>query len=241
MAKFITGTDLEEAVYSIIWDASQTLMIVSPFVKLDGYFKKLFEKHIDDPKLHLLLVFGKNEGNESKSLGKNDFDFFKNFKNVSIIYEATLHAKYYGNESKGVITSINLHDYSFKNNIEFGVYSELSLLNSFTNQADKQAWEKCLEIAENGEAIFIKRPVYKKKFLNTLTGNKEFVKSEILHDSTDLIYSFNIKNRSDRKRLNDFPDHIDSENKNDAMPTREQIENGKSETYTPVQAETQSR
>ena len=38
MAKFITGKELEDAVYSIIWDAEQTLMIVSPFVKLDNYF-----------------------------------------------------------------------------------------------------------------------------------------------------------------------------------------------------------
>ena len=59
-----------------------------------------------------------------------DFDYFKEFKNISIVYVPTLHAKYYANESKGVITSLNLYDYSFKNNIEFGVVSERSLLKS---------------------------------------------------------------------------------------------------------------
>src|SRR5688572_17042033 len=120
MAKFITGEELEKAVYDIIWDATETLMIVSPFIKLDDYFKRLFDKHINNPKIHFIIVFGKNEGEVSKSLSNSDFDYFKKFLNISVIYVPHLHAKYYGNESKGVITSINLHDYSFKNNIEFG-------------------------------------------------------------------------------------------------------------------------
>ena len=63
MSKFITGKELEEAVYNIIWGADNTLLILSPYIKLDKYFKELFENHIDKHKLELIIVFGKNEGN----------------------------------------------------------------------------------------------------------------------------------------------------------------------------------
>lgn len=57
MAKFITGNDLEKVVYDIIWEAKNMLLIVSPYIKLDDYFKKLFDKHANNPKVHLLIVF----------------------------------------------------------------------------------------------------------------------------------------------------------------------------------------
>ena len=125
MSKFITGKDLEDTVYDIIWEAKETLLIVSPFVKLDDYFKELFDKHKNEPNLHLIVVFGKNENAVRKSLSKDDFDYFKKFLNISIIYVPNLHAKYFGNEQKGVITSINLYDYSFKNNIELSYISSI--------------------------------------------------------------------------------------------------------------------
>ena len=79
MAKFITGENLENAVYEIIWEAESNLLIVSPFIKLDDYFKRLFDKHMNNPKLHILIVFGKNEREVSRSLSKNDFDYFKKY------------------------------------------------------------------------------------------------------------------------------------------------------------------
>ena len=73
----------------------RTLLIVSPFIKLDDYFKELFDKHKNNPKIHLILVFGKNENDIKRSMSKSDFDYFNKFLNVSIIYVPNLHAKYY--------------------------------------------------------------------------------------------------------------------------------------------------
>lgn len=225
MAKFITGQDLEKAVYDIIWEAQETLLIVSPFIKLDDYFKKLFDKHLNNPKLHFLIVFGKNEKEVSRSLSKSDFEYFKKLLNVSIVYVPNLHAKYYGNETKGVITSINLYDYSFKNNIEFGVYSEVSILNSFTTSTDKDAWQTCHQIAEQNEAVFIKRPVYEKKLLSVLLG-KNYIKSDILLDVTDKFYSqYNLsKNKNLIKTILDFPDELELGSQSQQRPTREETE-----------------
>lgn len=224
MAKFITGKDLEDAVYEIIWEAESNLLIVSPFIKLDGYFKKLFDKHINNPKLHILIVFGKNENEISRSLSNDDFDFFKKFLNISIVYVPNLHAKYYGNEKKGVITSINLYDYSFKNNIEFGVYSELNILNKFTTNADDLAWETCWELAQKSEAIFIKRPLFEKKILSSLLG-KNYIKSDILHDTTDKFYKrFYNKATTEVKTLAEFPPELSLGSEQIVRPNREDLE-----------------
>ena len=122
MAKFITGNELTEEIYEIIHKAKKQLLIVSPYIKLDDYFKKeVFKHQIKNDELHVVIAFGKNEKNPQKSFKKEDFEYFKEFRNISIVYVPNLHAKYYGNEKKGVITSINLYDYSFKNNIVFDV------------------------------------------------------------------------------------------------------------------------
>ena len=228
MSTFLTGKELEDTIYDIIWEAEQSLLIVSPYIKLDGYFKELFEKHLNNPKLRLTVVFGKNEKDVNKSLRNTDFDFFKQFPNVSIIYVPDLHAKYYGNEKKGMITSINLYDYSFKNNIEFGVYSEQSVLNKFSKSADVEAWNYCMDLAHDYETVYVKRPVYKAK-KTIINLGKEFIKSEVLLDLTDNFYGKK-KNRTDSgKRLDDFPDELDFNS--DVRPERIWEEEEKSGKY----------
>lgn len=222
MAKFISGEELEKVIYDIIWDAKKTLLIVSPFIKLDDYFKRLFDNHANNPSLHLIIVFGKNEGSPSKSLSKIDFEYFKKFLNISIIYVPNLHAKYYGNKTKGVISSINLYDYSFKNNIEFGVYSKVNMLNKLITTEDQKAWNTCIQIAENNEAVFIKRPVYEKKLIIM----KNYIKSDVLHDITENMYNlFNPNAKSHViKRIKDFKESIELGSKQSERPNREKFE-----------------
>lgn len=216
MSKFVTGKDLEDVVYNIIWDAQKIILVVSPYIKLDDYFKKLFNKHVHNPKLHLLLLFGKNEKDIKRSFSKSDFDYFQDFPNVSIVYSPSLHAKYYGNENKGVITSINLYDYSFINNIEFGVYSETSLLGNFANSPDKDAWETCMDIANESEVVFVKRPVYEKKLLS-----KNFVHSRVILDETEKFYKSFKKKEASKKKLFDFPEELFIGSTNEERPERE--------------------
>lgn len=230
MNKFLTGKELEEAIYNIIWEAERTLLIVSPFVKLDDYFKKLFQKHTLNPKLHILIVFGKNEKDVNRSLNKADFDFFKSFPNISIVYVPTLHAKYYGNENMGMITSINLYDYSFKNNIEFGVYYEHKLINSFFSSADDDAWDECMKIAQNNEVVYINRPVYKSA---NLGFSKNYVRSEVLYDSTDKFYGSAPAKKSTNKKLDEFPDELKLSDLTSERPTREVVEQASTTSKEP--------
>ncbi|WP_158850593.1 phospholipase D family protein [Algibacter sp. L1A34] len=186
MANFITGNQLTEEVYDVIHKAKKHLLIVSPYIKLDDYFKEeLFENHKKNSELHIIIGFGKNEKNPQRSLKKEDLNYFKDFPNVSIIYIPKLHAKYYANEKKGIITSINLYDYSFKNNVEFGVISETSRFGG--SGIDKEAWDATMNILGDNHTVYIRRPNYKKKFLG-----KDYLGSETNLDLTDELLSGNL-------------------------------------------------
>lgn len=223
MSKFLTGNALNDAIEKTIWDAEEKLLIVSPYIKLDDHFKKLFYKHEQNPDLHLMLVFGKNETEVKRSMSKEDFDYFKKFPNVSIVHVPNLHAKYYGNEFQGVITSINLYDFSFKNNIEFGVYSEQSFINTFKKTADNEAWNTCFEIAESHDAVFIKRPIFQHKGI-LITKSRNYVGSKILLDETDQFYGMFKKQRPSGRKFIDFPPELDFEDNPGERPIREKEE-----------------
>jgi len=178
MPKFLTGKELEEAIYDIIYEAENMLLIVSPFIKLDNYFRKLFDKHISNSELRIIIVFGKNEKHVERSFNLDDFEYFKKFPNISIVYTQNLHAKYYADENRGIVTSVNLYDYSFKNNIEFGVFSEAILIVG-REKHDRETREKCMEIIAESDVVYLRQPQYKKKFLG-----KDYVGSTTIYDST---------------------------------------------------------
>lgn len=203
MAKFLTGKNLEDVIYDIIYKAENVLLIVSPYIRLDGYFKNLFDNHQHNPKIHIIIIFGKNEGRVEKSLSADDFEYFRKFHYITIVYVPSLHGKYYGNDREGVVTSINMHDYSFTHNIEFGVHHQTSIFDSIKESTDQAAWNYCREMTDNNDVILAKRPVYEKKLLGL---SKNFLKSETLFDATRNLLS----NLSyEKKRINDFPEFIE--------------------------------
>ncbi|POY34705.1 hypothetical protein C3K47_18905 [Solitalea longa] len=222
MSKFVTGKDLEEAIYEIIWNADEHLLIVSPYIKLGEYFKKLFNHHENNPKLQITLVFGKNEGEVSKSLNKDDFEFFKKFPNISIVYVPNLHAKYYANDDKGIITSINLYDASFQNNIEFGVFNESKLI-SIATSADQSAWNYSWDFIENSDVVFVRRPYYDKKTVLGFGYSKNYVKSIVHVDETEYFYGRSFNRSYKKRKLNEFDDEYYIGAGNEPMPTREEV------------------
>lgn len=79
MSTFLTGGALEKEIDKIIWDAEEVLLIVSPYIKLDTHFKELFEKHINNHLLKIVLVFGKNEKKLVKVLANKILNFLNSF------------------------------------------------------------------------------------------------------------------------------------------------------------------
>ena len=126
MAKFIHETELNFEVENIFKNAEETLILISPYIKLHERFISVLKTKLKNYNLKIFIVFGKNEQDMGKSLRKEDLDFFKTFPNIEIRYEKRLHAKYYANERSARISSMNSYSYSQDNNIEVGLLADIN-------------------------------------------------------------------------------------------------------------------
>jgi hypothetical protein len=222
MTKFLTGRKLEEKLTDIIWEAKQHVVIMSPFIKLDEHVKSIFDKIKASHEVYLILLFGKNEGYKQKSFNKSDFEYFKEFKNIAILYHKDLHAKHYCNEKGALITSLNLYDYSMVNNIEYGVYFTKNILNPAEKLFDETFEFTDELIFEKSDLVFLKRPQYKKKMLGL---SKTYQDSAILYDISE---SFFKGRKYEEKKLNDFDyeKFSDLDRVYDVKPKRKDLNKG---------------
>lgn len=114
MAEFLTTHQTAASIESIVRDAKQKLVLVSPYLQLSkAFFGRL--KDADERGVKIILIYGKEE---LKPAEKNQF---MNLRNLSLCFCENLHAKCYYNEGNMVITSMNMYEYSEKNNREMGV------------------------------------------------------------------------------------------------------------------------
>ena len=85
MAKFIYGNDLNSEIGRIFSTANKYLLIISPYIKLHEHYASILLEKRNIPELRVVLVFGKNEEDKSKSLSSVDLEFFKSFSNIEIL------------------------------------------------------------------------------------------------------------------------------------------------------------
>lgn len=180
MAKFLKGNELNSELEKIFETAQNVIILISPYIKLHDRYKSTLLTKLEEPDVKIIVLFGKNEEDMSKSMKQEDFDFFKQFPNIEILFENRLHAKYYANESKAILTSMNLYGFSQNNNIEAGILMEKKSIASFTggNNLDAETWNYFNQVLEQAELLFDKQPVYNKNLL----GFKKYVTSEIETD-----------------------------------------------------------
>lgn len=114
MAKFLRTSGISHEIEEIIVNAQSSLVIVSPYLKInDNLIERLMGKSLSH--IEIVFVYGKSD------LSKNEYQKVKGIPNVTLYYYQKLHAKCYFNESKMLITSMNLYEFSEKNNREMGV------------------------------------------------------------------------------------------------------------------------
>ena len=119
MAKFLNTKKSISEIEDLIRDAGQTLILISPYLKLSKDFKELLSYRNSKDKI-TTVIFGKVES----------------LQFVILKYKDDLHAKCYMNDEKMIITSLNLYDFSMNNNKEMGVLIEKS------NENDKELFEE---------------------------------------------------------------------------------------------------
>lgn len=170
MAKFITGNKLNLELEMLLEKANESIILISPFIKLHHHYESVLKTKIDNPDIEVTIVFGKNEEDISRSMSESDFNFFKQFPNIQIRFEKRLHAKYYANESCAILTSMNLYSFSQDNNIEAGILVNTSSLASNliiggTDDVDKEAWKYFKRVIEQSDLLFERIPEFESKML----------------------------------------------------------------------------
>jgi phosphatidylserine/phosphatidylglycerophosphate/cardiolipin synthase-like enzyme len=119
MAKFLTTTGTSYHIENIILGATKELYLVSPYLQIS---KTLLERLKDASQsgVNIKIVYGKNQ------LKDDQLNNLKRLKNTQLYFSENLHAKCYFSESQMVITSMNMYEFSEKNNREMGIFIERS-------------------------------------------------------------------------------------------------------------------
>ncbi len=115
MAKFLNTSATNYYLEELIKEASDRLILISPFLKLNDRIKELLEDK-DRLKIDVRIVYGKSELQPMEISWLNKLSF------VRTSFCKNLHAKCYINERSCIITSLNLYEFSQVNNNEMGVH-----------------------------------------------------------------------------------------------------------------------
>ncbi|MGV3598864.1 MAG: phospholipase D family protein [Bacteroidota bacterium] len=130
MAEFLTTNGTSYHIENIILGARKKLVLVSPYLQISKTFLERL-KDASKKDVTITIIYGKDElkPSEKKSLLE--------LKNLEIHYFQNLHAKCYFNEYEMVITSMNMYEFSEKNNREMGVY--------ITKEKDQTLFQKAVD------------------------------------------------------------------------------------------------
>ena len=115
MAKFLNTSATNYYLEELIKGASDRLILISPFLKLNNRIKELLEDK-NRLKIDVRIVYGKSE------LQPEEINWLKELTFVRTSFCKNLHAKCYINEESCIVTSLNLYEFSQVNNNEMGVF-----------------------------------------------------------------------------------------------------------------------
>ncbi|HEV7280188.1 MAG TPA: phospholipase D family protein [Pirellulaceae bacterium] len=117
MAKFLNTSATNYFLEELIKTARDRLILISPYLKLNDRIKELLEDK-NRLKIDVRIVYGKNE------LQPEEINWLRGLEFIRTSFCKNLHAKCYLNESRCIVTSLNLYEFSQVNNNEMGVLIE---------------------------------------------------------------------------------------------------------------------
>jgi phosphatidylserine/phosphatidylglycerophosphate/cardiolipin synthase-like enzyme len=143
MARFLDTTAVSDRIVQVIKTAAERLTLVSPYLKMNRRVKELLEEKSLMKALNISVVYGKNE------LHPDEMNWLKSQEQIKTWFRKSLHAKCYLNEKEAVITSMNLHEFSGKENDEMG----LQVLRSEEPALYEEIRKEVDRIIQNSEQI----------------------------------------------------------------------------------------
>lgn len=152
MAKFLNTSATNYFLEELIKNASERLILISPFLKLNDRIKQLLEDK-NRLKIDVRIVYGKNELQLEETNWLNELSF------IRTSYCNNLHAKCYLNEESCIVTSLNLYEFSQVNNNEMGVFFS----RNDDSELYKEAYEEAQRIIRISEEVRISLEKIKSK------------------------------------------------------------------------------
>ena len=150
MAKFITTKQITSALEELIKKADEKLYIVSPYLKLSKDFRELLTFRNTNRK-DTKIIFGKQE------LNPEQMTFLQGLRFVYLFFSEDLHAKCYINDTKMIITSMNLYDFSMINNKEMCILIDKAVAEDV--QVYDEAWSEIDFIEKTSKPFdFVSKP-----------------------------------------------------------------------------------
>lgn len=196
MSQFLYGHALNASVEKIMREAEKWLILVSPYIKLNHRYIDELKALKARPKCRILICFGKSDGQYHKSFDTDALVFLKEMPNIKIVYDERLHAKFYANENRSLLTSMNLYDYSQDNNIEVGVESVNSSILKRSG-LDAESWNYFNNVIDSAQVVFDRVPKFKKAVLGIIDT---YVGSETIIDEIEIPEISTSKQRSNDKK-----------------------------------------
>ena len=129
MAKFLNTRKAVSEIDDLIRNAGQTLILISPYLKLAKDFRDLLTYRNSKDKVTIIIF-------REQALKIDELTFLEELRLVKLKSNDSLHAKCYVNDEKMIITSLNLYEFSMANNKEMGVLVEKS------NPHDQELFEE---------------------------------------------------------------------------------------------------
>jgi len=114
MIKFLTTSAVASEIEAVLLKAERKVVLVAPYLKFsDTFIQRLHDA--THKGVHIHIVYREDD------LQASTRDVFHSLNNLHLYNCPNLHAKCYFNERSMVITSMNLYEFSEKNNREMGV------------------------------------------------------------------------------------------------------------------------
>ena len=174
MAEFLNKKKLLEWVPKLIETAERELVIISPYVQISDQIFSLLEV-AEHRNVEITLVYKENE------LNAKERKRFDGIKNLNLLSHPNLHSKCIYNEKYLLISTMNLYDYSFRNNREMGV------LFRRTSQ-DEISWND-IRTSKDDDSVFQDAIEEIQSIINSANFEKESFETKTIGFEMDIIKS----------------------------------------------------
>lgn len=125
MARFLTTLDTSSHIEKVILQSQRRVTLITPYLRLNQHLLKRL-READSAGLEIRLVYRKNDVPDEE-LAK-----LRELRRVKLYSLEHLHAKCYANEQHIIISSMNLYEFSEKNNWEMSVLLSAEDADAFT-------------------------------------------------------------------------------------------------------------